>query len=203
MFQLQFRYKQSKFREITKVGRMFEGSYIVIPEKDKPTYINILQIIGDTFQRIDNLYDAEDFYKKAAEVDPQNLLTLIRIKNNLEIRDEKAQLYMLSSEVEGMLTPQNFTIRKPRIERNQQKLQKLFLDGSEIKINLVFNDVSLRYRPLVMIVVNGRLIWDNYIEDGIITLPLESKPGRNDIEIRSLNYPLEWARLEWQKINGN
>ncbi len=196
--QLYFHLKQNKFREIVRIGRAFESSYVIIPEKDKPTYVRILTIIGDAFMSIDNLYDASDFFHKAYEVDPKRLETLLKIRLNLEKRDEQAAIGAVLKEIEQLLSPKLIRFREGRIEKSESLRQVLQFDASNINLNLTFRG-SPAAGSLVSVVFNNRMYWEGYLESDTLSLSMETLAGQNEIVIHSISRALFIEKIEWSK----
>jgi len=97
--QARLAFQANRYRQLMQLGRQLEKSFVVVPAEQRAAYGEVLRLVGDSFQKLDFVYDAERFYEKAVEVDPGNGEGLLRLrKNYLRLNElEKAR------EVEGRL----------------------------------------------------------------------------------------------------
>lgn len=211
-FQIILSFKQNRYRDIMKVGRLLEQSFVLVPEEKKDEYVKVLQLVGDSFQKVDYLYDAGDFYRKALEIDPNNLGTLLRIRQNYERLNDEEKIRGVDEQIEGLLTPRKKDLKEQEIKRGKRAAYTLVLDGSEIILDLSINwDKEISPVPLIAVFVNGRVLWEEYLspdegkgqdENFVISLPLKSKAGKNDLVVVPLNRSVELVRLAYRRVNS-
>ncbi len=211
-FQILLSFKQNRYRDIMKVGRLFEKSFVLVPEDKKDEYVKVLQLVGDSFQKVDYLYDAGDFYRKALEIDPYNLGTLLRIRQNHERLNDEKKIRGVDEQIEGLLTPRKKDLKEPEIKRGKRAAYTMVLDGSEIILDLSINwEKEINPAPLIAVFFNGRVLWDEYLrqeegkgqdENFVLSLPLKSKAGENDLVVVPLNRSVELIRLAYRRVNS-
>jgi len=195
-----------------KLGRHLEQSFVVVPEGKKEEYLKVLRIVGDSFQKADYIYDAGDFYRKALEIDPDNLEILLRIRQNYERLNEEEKIKEIDERMENLLSPRKIELKEPGIEKGQKSTQRMTLDRSEIILDLSINwgkEISLS--PLITVLFNGRVIWEGYLRldegkgqgaDAVLSLPVKSKTGENNLVVIPLNRPIKFYQIAYRRVNS-
>jgi hypothetical protein len=187
--QLLFYYKQNRYQAIVQIGRSIQSSVVVVPEEKKEEYVQVLQIIGDAYQKINYLYDAGEFYQKALTVMPENLETLIRIRKNLLRLNEENKVGVLDKQIKKILSPEEIVSRYT-IMKGRTLNRELVLNGRDIILNIEIGDIKKEFRPLVSLVFNGRIILEEYVMEESMLIPLKTQVGRNLLRIKAINQDL-------------
>lgn len=220
-FQMLLSFKQNRYRDIMSVGRLLRESFLVVPEVRKRSFVEILQLVGDSYQKADYIYDALEFYQKALEMDSDNLETLLRIRHNYERLNDEEKIRIINERIEELLTPAEIELKKSQINKGRSFSHALSLDGKKIILDLHFGDGRERIEgaaPLISVFFNGRVVWDDYLKskeeeveeeeeregrgevDNVISLSLKSKIGKNMLVVvpvnRSVNLLKITCRLE-------
>jgi tetratricopeptide (TPR) repeat protein len=211
-FQILLSFKQNRYRDIMKVGRLLEQSFVLVPEDKKEVYVRMLQLVGDSYQKVDYLYDAGELFLKALEIDPGNLETLLRIRQNYERLNEEEKIRKIDEQIERRQTPRTVDFKEPEIKRGKRAAYTLVLDGSEIILDLSINwEKEISPAPLIAVFVNGRVVWEEYLrpdegkgqdENFVLSLPLKSKAGENDLVVVPLNRSVELLRIAYRRVNS-
>jgi tetratricopeptide (TPR) repeat protein len=202
-FELLLQFKQTKYRDIINFGRELQGSFIVVPEAKKPDYVRILQLVGDSLQKVDFLYDAGDIYEKALDIDPDNLGTLLRIRQNHDRLNEEKKLGEINKAIEKLEAPDEIDFQNLLLSKGITFSRSLVLDGQNIALDLQFRNNEKRQELLISVFFNNRVVWDEYLKNGIISLSLETKPGDNTLQIVPVNQSVSLAKLTYRLSNGN
>ena len=164
-FQILLYFKQNRYRDIMRVGRLLKESFVVIPEAKKEDFIKALLLIGDSYQKTDYIYDALEFYQKALGMDPDNLDTLLRIRQNYERLNEEEKLLQLDERIEKLFSPRDIRLKNSVINKGQKYSRTLTFDGRQIILNLDFIEADKEsVAPLISIFFNGRVVWENYLK---------------------------------------
>ncbi len=187
--QLLLYYKQNRYQAIVQIGRSIQSSVVVVPEEKKKEYVQVLQIIGDAYQKINYLYDAGEFYKKALTVMPENLETLRRIRKNLLSLNEESKVAVLDKQIKKILSPEEIVSRYT-IKKGRTLSRELVLNGRDIILNIEVRDIKKEFRPLISIVFNGRIILEEYVMEESVSIPLKTQVGRNLLRIKAINQDL-------------
>ncbi|MCK4556913.1 MAG: hypothetical protein KAU47_05305, partial [Candidatus Aminicenantes bacterium] len=211
-FQTLLYFKQNRYRDIVRVGRLLEQSFVIVPEEKKEEYVKVLQLVGDSYQKVDYLYDAGGFYRRALEFEPGNLETLLRIRQNYERLNEEEQVQEIDEKIESLLTPRQIELKRFKIEKGRRSAHTLILDGSEIILDLNFHkEEGSRVPPMISVFFNGRVVWEEYLKKGegmgqnthlVLSLPLRSKVGENSLVVIPVNTSIELHRMTYRKANS-
>lgn len=211
-------FKQNRYRDIMRLGALLKESFVVVPEAQKSSFVEILQLVGDSYQKADYIYDAGEFYQKALEMDPDNLETLLRIRQNYERLNEEEKLLQLDERIEKLFPPREIVLKNSVINKGQRFSRTLIFDGREIILNLDFNEAGKEsVPPLVSIFFNGRVVWEDYLKGGggddeakeekrkdkmendrVISLSLKSKVGKNTLVIVPLNKAVDLLKISYR-----
>ena len=197
-FQLSLYFKQNRYRDIVRIGRLLQQSLVVVPEGKREVYVRVLQLVGDSYQKVDYIYDAGEFYQKALEVDPENLETLLRICQNYERLNADEKIQEIKERIDTLMSSAERVFENLTINKGRSFWHTLALDGRKITLDLHFKDSSERITPLITVFFNGRVVWEGYLKDEVLSLPLESRVGKNSLEIVAVNRAVSLVKLEYR-----
>jgi len=197
-FQLSLYFKQNRYRNIVRIGRLLQQSLVVVPEGKREVYVRVLRLVGDSFQKVDFIYDAGEFYQKAIEVDPENLETLLRICQNYERLNNDEKIQEIKERIDTLMSPAERVFKNLTIDKGRSSWQTFSLDGRKIILDLHFKDSSERITPLITVFFNGRVVWEGYLNDEILSLPLESRIGKNSLQIVAVNRAVSLVKIEYK-----
>jgi len=162
--------------------------------------------VGDANQKVDYIYDAVEFYEKALEVEPDNLETLVRLRESLIRLNREKVVEEINQQIEEVVSAQVKEWVDRWIEKGQNFYQNLVLDGSEVVLKIYLENGEIGLAPLVSVFWNGRVMWEDYLElgedgqgSGAFFLGLNSKVGENQIRISPVNQRVRLLRVEWEK----
>jgi len=74
----------------------------------------------------------------------------------------------------------------------------LVLDGRKITLNLHFKDSQEWLTPLISVVFNGQVVWEDYLENEVLSVPLESIVGKNSVQIEAVNRGISLVKIAYQ-----
>jgi len=197
-FQMFLYFKQSRYRDIARVGRLLQQSLVVVPEERKRPYIKILHLIGDSLQKLDFVYDASEFYQKAQEIETDNLDTLLKLLQNYERLGERDKIENIQREIEKTLSRQDISTKNRTINKGQSFSRKMVLDGREIQLDLYFKNIQEEIKPFVAVFFNDQVVYEDHLQKESISISLVSKVGENIIQIVAVNRSAELNGIEWK-----
>ena len=218
-FQMFLYFKQSQYRDIIKIGRLLRESFVVVPEEKRDSYMKVLRLVGDSLQKVDFLYDAGEFYQKALEIDPDNLETLLRIRQNHERLNNEEEVERINERIAKLLAPREMQLRNRIIHKGNKFSRGLDFDGRAIELKLHFKrDMKESgFVPMISVFFNGRVVWDDYLEDEeeegvsedeeregknkdykVISISLKSKVGKNTIIVAPVNRSIILRRITYR-----
>ena len=62
------------------MGGLLASSSLIIAPSGRPSYVRILRLIGESNLKLDNVYEAERYYRMALEADPDDLDVLLGLE---------------------------------------------------------------------------------------------------------------------------
>jgi len=197
-FQLLLFYKQNRFSEIMNFGRFLQRSFVVVPEEQKKDYVRVLLILGDTLQKLNYFYEANDFYQKALALDPGDLETLIRIRQNYLNLNNEAKLQETQRKIKDVITSE-VRFENVLLEKGETFSQLLMGDGRERILELSLGSEK-NPTPVLSILFNDRVVWEKSSEGAAIVLSVPSQAGENILSIVPLNRPVTLKSLIWRDM---
>jgi len=197
-FELLLQYRQARYREIVSFGRRLERSFLVVPEAKKAGYVRLLQILGDSFDKMDFLYDAGDVFRRALQVDPESLETLLRIRRNSDRLNEVRKVEEINKSLAKILTPAQTDFADLRLKKGEPLEHYLVLEGKGITLELYFEAVDTTISPLITILFNGRVVHEDYLVENTVSLSLAAKPGKNVLHIKPINRDVCLVRMNYR-----
>jgi hypothetical protein len=202
-FELLLLFRQTKYREIVTFGRDLGRSLVIVPPDKKKDYINILLLIGDSQQKIDFLYDANDFYQKALEVDPNNVDALLKIRQNYGRLNEEKKSAEIDKVIENIVTPKVLDLQNVSLSKGELFLRPLAFEGRKIVLDLHVMTGLDEGKPLLAVFFNNRIVWEDYLKNDVISLSLDTAIGENELQILPVNRGVSLVKLTYSLNEGN
>ena len=191
-------FNQSRYGDIINVGNLLEKSYILVPEAMKDDYVEILQAVGDSYQKLDALYDASKFYNTSLDVDPENLNALLNLRLCYERMNKDEEIQKINDRIENLLTPRQIGLNNYLINKGQRFSQRLNLDGRKVTLRLNFKNIMEDIVPLISVFFNGRVVWEDYLNNETVTIPLEPRIGENMLMVSPVNWSISITDLKFE-----
>ena len=132
------------------------------------------------------------------EVLPNNLATLLRIRQNCSRLNEENKLEEVNAAIEKLEAPREIDFQNLSLDKGLIFSRSLIFDGQKIFLDLHFQNGEKLRPPLISVYFNGRVVWEDYLQNGIISLELETKPGENMLQIGTVNQPVWLAKLTYR-----
>jgi hypothetical protein len=199
-FQILLNYKQNRYKDITRLGNALEQSVVIIPEEQKSDYVRVLQLVGDSFEKLDYLYESEKFYKRALDVEPENMIMLDKLRRNYDRLNDEEKKKDVEEKIRNMLTRNEVSFENLVIPKGQSYSYILELDGRSFNLGLAFADGQTAVLPLISVLFNGKLIWEDYVQESVLALNLDSRFGENLLQVLPVNGPVSLAKMEYNPL---
>ncbi len=197
-FQLYLYFKGSRYKDIMKAEQFFRQNLVFIPEQKKERYTEILQYFGDAYQKEYRFYEAEELYQKALETSPDNLKILLRIKDNYQKMNDNEKILKVNEKIEKLLSPKERVLEDQVIRNGEEYSYMLTLDGRRINLDLVFQKRGRETSPLITVIFNDQVVWENYLQTDLLSIPLETNIGENVLIIRPLNQSILIKKINYR-----
>jgi len=194
--ELSLDFKQNKYRDITKAGEALERSTFVIPDAARPYYARILGLVGDSYMKLDYLYEAEKAYLEALSASNGRLEDLMRIERCYERLNSEQKLAEVRREIDALLTPPAADLGRRYVEKARPARFDFVCDGQPLILTLTFEVSRPESRPLLTILWNDRVVHEAYAGGGSLSFSVSPVPGRNSLVLETVNEPLTLLKLE-------
>ena len=198
-FKTLLNYKMNRFQMIVTEWESYREKYFIPPPEKKEYYLRLFQIVGDSYQKIDFIYNAEDFHQKALDIDPNRLDTLLRMRLNHLRQNDQNKLKQIDKKIETMVTPREIEFNDLIIEKSRSWDIPMTIEGNPIRVSLFLKEETPQAKiPLVTVLFNGKVIFEDFVLENIITFGVDPQPLVNKIQIIPLNQKviLQWMVIE-------
>lgn len=186
-FELDLDFRQHRFRDIVRVGEALDASALVIPPDKQRYYVKILDTIGSSLFKLDYIYEAEKQLRKALELEPANLETLLGLDRCYARLNEEAERLAVRRSMAAVLTPAELFLGGEVVERGAVPAHDIICDGSRSRFELKFESLRTGQAPLVTVVFNGKVVREAYLADGLAVFEAGTRIGPNRLEITPVN----------------
>jgi len=201
-FQLLLNFKQNRFREIVDAANQLAGSFLAVPEAMKPDYARVLRLIGDAYQKLDYVYESGSYYRRALEIEPDDLSTLLAARKSYERLNDEVQIRAMEARLASVFSPLEIELTGTGLSKGESRVVRLVLDGGNLEASLSFAPGAEGFRPLVAVYLNGRIAGEGALEENLLRVRLDAVPGSNDLVIVPLNASVMPVRLFLSPIPG-
>lgn len=194
-FELLLNFKQNRYRDIIEAGNVLEQSFMLIPEHFRREYAEVLELIGDSYQKLDYLYESNAFYQKSMDITPDDIGLLLKMRKNYERLNNSAQIQAVDGQIQKLRTPQEIVYADRVIPKGEFFSQPMVLDGKRVRLNFHFSEEAVEPYPLLSIFLNGQVIWEDYLQGQDISVELNPAIGINSLEVAAVNRPVTLLKL--------
>jgi tetratricopeptide (TPR) repeat protein len=194
-FELFLAYKQNRYRDVVQSGQALESSVLVIPEGAKRDYAVVLEIVGDSYQKLDYLYESNNFYKKSSEIAGPDIALLVKMRKNYERLNDIEGLRTIDQAIQKTASAREILSSEADISLAEALNRTLLLDGRKVRLSLSFAEAPPEPFPYLAVIFNGRIVWEDYLRDPVLSLALPSEAGPNLLTIQALNRPMKLLKI--------
>ncbi len=194
-FELDLDFRQHRFRDIVRVGEALDASSLVIPPDKRRYYVKILDTIGNSLFKLDYIYESEKQLRKALELDPANLETLLGLERCYARLNEEAERQAVRKLMAAVLSPAEIFLGGEVVERGAASAHDIICDGGRTRFELKFESLRAGQAPLVTVVFNGKVVREAYLADGPAVFEAETRTGPNRLEITPVNCRIRLGSL--------
>jgi hypothetical protein len=201
-FQMGLDFKLNRYRDIARVGGLLLSSSLVIAPSGKAAYARILRLIGEANLKLDNVYDAEEFTRKALEAAPDDLDILVGLERCYARLNDESQAAAVGRAIGKLTSPAEIDLGGRTVAKGETAKIDLVTPGGPRTFRLVFAPASGGGAgPLVTVLLDGRVAWEKYGDTGTAEFTGTLTPGRASLEITAVGGPIGLIRL-FQDVRG-
>lgn len=179
-------FKQSRFQDVVERGEALSRNALIIPGEQRRAYADMFEIIGDSAQRLDNLYESNEYYEKALDLGAEETVVLIKMRRNYERLNEEASIRAVQARIDAGLAPREAFFTETVWKAGEAAALPLFLDEKTYRMEIAFSDAEAG-PLLVSLVFNGRILGEPFVDAGGLAVTLPAALGRNLLDITPLN----------------
>jgi tetratricopeptide (TPR) repeat protein len=204
-FQVSLMFKLHKYRQIVSLGTQLQRSLLVPDDQTKRDLSEIFQLVGDSYLKLDFVYESETFYQNALELTPKNLDVLLRMKKYYERRNDVERIREVDRQLKEVLTAGRLLSRAYLLAKGAAYSCPLVLDVSQkrIRLEITFDLLPSNPRPLVSIFLNGRVYWEDFVGTKPVTVEMGAQEGINQLQVAVVNGPASLTGLDIEPIAEN
>ena len=200
VFQLRLSFRQNRYRDITRIGASLEQGLVFVPEAMKADLLETYEIIGDAFQKLDYIYEAERFYDKALAGWPGSLALLLKIRKGYERLNDEAGLLKADKAILAALTPAEQVLGGVPVPKGTERAIPLVLEAGRIALDLAFEASGEGLGAVASLEFNGRVVWEDRVGPAGCTVKAEAATGTNSLVLGAISAPVFPVRLAWRRL---
>jgi hypothetical protein len=198
-FHLLLAFKQNRYRDVVQVGMDMQRGVLVVPDSSKEDYARILELVGDSYQKLDYIYESNGFYERALAQGSDDLAVLLKLKKNRERLNEEAAVRDADAWIARLLTPEeNAAAAERTVEKGRPFVKQLKFDGSDLAFEIAVRGAEAGRVPLLAVVWNDRVVWEGLVQAGTaVRIDVRSRLGMNSLTLVPVNTPVVVSRIHW------
>jgi hypothetical protein len=187
---LELDFKQNRYRDITRAGEDLDRGAFVIPEAARPYYARVFGLVGDSYMKLDYLYEAERAYLKAVSAAAGRLEDLSRLERCYERLGSDQKLAEVRRRIATLVSPPVIDLGRRAVESGAPARVDAVCDGRPLVGILGFATVRPEGRPLLTVLWNGRVVREAYAEGGKLDFSVSPIAGTNSLVVNAVNQPV-------------
>lgn len=186
-FRMALDFQQNRFRDIVRVGDLLASSSLVIAPSGRPSYVRVLGLIGESYLKLDYVYEAEKYFRMALAIEPENLDVLLGIERCYSRLNDEDKAAEARRSIDRLITPLTVDLGGRFLRKGESLEEVLVSDGRPRTIRLEFVPSAGGGRALVTVIFNGRVAWEGYADTGPAEFPASPRPGKNSLEVKAVS----------------
>ena len=196
-FDVLLMFKLHKYRQIISLGGQLQQSILPSDPAARKDLAAIFRMVGESYQKLDFVYEPEGYYEKALELFPGNPEVLLRMKKYYERRNETEKIREVDELLAKILSLGDLVAKPLTLAKGEAFAQSLLMSVGQDTIRLSFRAEPAHGnpKPLMAVVLNDRVYWEDYPGEGEVVLELDVGEGYNRLEIIAINGPAVLAKV--------
>jgi len=189
-FRMTLDFQMNRYRDIVRTGDLLASSSIVVAPSGRPSYIKVLNLVGEANLKLDNVYEAERHFRLALEVEPGNLDALLGLERCYGRLNDEDRAAEVRRRIDGVVSPAGIDLRARRLAKGETFAVAYVADGRPGTLRLEFRPDPAGSAPLVAVFLNGRVVWEENGDTGTAVFRATLRAGRNSLEIEAVGGPV-------------
>lgn len=194
-FRMGLDFKLGRYGDITAFeGALASGSTVLAPS-GRSTYVQILSLIGEANLKLNNVLEAEAYFKKAREIGSDSLDILLGLESCYDRLNEGPKAAEVRAAIARLTSPDRMDLGGRAVAKGQTVTIDLASTGGTRAFRLEFAPSGPETNPLVSVFLNGRVAWEKYGDTGLAEFTGTLRPGAARLEITAVSAPVSLGRL--------
>ncbi len=189
-FRMTMDFHLNRYRDIVRTGDLLASSSIVVAPSGRPSYVRVLGLVGEANLKLDNVYEAERQFRLALDVDPENLDALLGLERCYGRLNDEERAAEVRRRIESVVSPARMDLGARRLAKGETYKVTIVSDGLPANLRLDFRAEPTGSAPLVAVVLNGRVAWEEKGDTGFAVIPARLRAGPNSLEVEAVGGPL-------------
>jgi len=194
-FRMELDFRQNRYRDIVRVGDLLASSSLVIAPSGRPSYVRVLRLIGESYLKLDYVYEAEKYFRMALEIEPENMGVLLGVERCYDRLNDEGKAAKARRMIDRLVSPMTIDLGGRLLRKGESFEEALVADGRPRKVSLEFAPAASGSRPLVTVFFNGRVVWEGTADAGLASFSATPRPGANSLEITAVSNSVALAGI--------
>jgi tetratricopeptide (TPR) repeat protein len=202
-FEMFLMFKLNKYEGITALGEVIRGGVFVAAGAQKRFLVEIYSLIADAYDKLNFIYEPEEFYLKALELEPGSRMVLLKLKRYYDRLNEKGKLAETERALNATLSPEVRRLPDGLIPKGGSRSFDLALLPGPARLTLVFIGEDGRPGPLTTVLFDNRVVWEDFPAGPGLSLDVEAGRSADRLTVSAVNRPLRLLELRWAPVPQN
>jgi hypothetical protein len=187
--------KLNRYRDIARVGSLLQSSSLIIAPSGRPSYAAILRLIGEANLKLDNVYEAERYYRMAQAAAPDDLGVLLGLERCYGRLNDEARAAEVRQAVARLISPAVIDLGGKVLAKGASEPVTLTTVGGPRTFRLDVAPATPGRPPLITVLAGGRVAWEGIGDTGSVEFVADPGPGRFSLEVIAVSGPIRLDRL--------
>lgn len=193
-FRMGLDFKLNRYRDIARTGTLLQSSSLVIAPSGRASYAAVLRLAGEANLKLDNVYEAERFYRLAQEAAPDDLAALLGLARCYGRLNDERRTAEVGQAIARLTGPGVIDLGGRTVAKGGTETVTLVTAGGPRTVRLEVEPGEPGRAPLITVLAGGRVAWEGIGDTGSIELAVEPGPGRFPLEIAAVSGPVRLVR---------
>ncbi len=185
-FRLGLDFRRRRYADVVATGPALVLGSPAVPSAYRKHYVRILRLIGASDLELGDLREAEKHFRLALELDPDNLEILLALERCGDPADQGAAAVEVRRAIDRLTSPAVIDLGGRALAKGETARIELVADGRPRTIRLGFAPAAPGGRPLVSVVMNGRVAWEGNGDTGLAVFSAAPRTGVNTLEVTAV-----------------
>jgi len=178
-------HKQGRYQEIVNVAGQICQAFSA----------KSLFIIGNAHHRMEKQREAAAYFDRSLEMDAKNLQTLLQIREFYRNRYKQEETRKINDLIEKAVASNQKNFSDLVINKHKEYSWQFFFEGKDINMDLYFKRTYADQAPLITIEFNQEVVWDDFLEEERLSVPVKTVVGKNILRISAVNHSVVLKKM--------